>query len=948
MNTIRGLIETVDFHSASVRLLLPTTEFATIAINAWWWEHTAPLFEVGLPIVFHTVENVSKGVYTCGMDARIVIEPSIVVDVTEISGCFMEAGPSPKALRLVQALYSERTSATVVGTMVNAVADIMLRSPSTSDDELLRLAAHQSPLQNALMALKDNEWPRVLQRTRNLIPALRHGFTEFGGGSVVAEPTYIAPDLGMQGRFDFMVRSPDNSSHYDIIELKSGAAPKPSENLALAIRPAHLAQVVAYDMILRGAVPLRTGRSMVWYPSSSEQPFRTVGKQVEIERQIVTCRNVLVSEQRAIATRRKSVFEVFNRDVAMLLPEYSRNEALDLVQGIHVLSETERLYTRAWLAFLAAEARCVYIKPSGVANPRELSIEQKRESDACLTNLEYDHSGSDADRLHLRFKRSRQPAETSLRFGDLVTLHPMPSSDSKGESAGAIQKATIREIDDLTVTISLRNKSVGIDEISRDTTWKVERDLRDSGIRSLQTSLLSIAQIPAMRRRIMLGIDPPRTGSPRSIEASNLYPQQKAVVEQALACKDWFLIQGPPGTGKTSTVVRTLVQQLMLNPAERVLLLAFTNRAADEIAAVIEDALGPESYVRLASKDNARGSVSRHLQVLAATRTAPELAHVLHTSRCVVSTLASLQVNSDLLSSFTFTTAIIDEASQVIEPQIIGIAARVARCILIGDVCQLPAVIVQDNASLLVNHPILHALQLRSLGMSYFERLLRCALANGWHHCIGTLTDQARMHDRIGSVASSLFYGGQLNSVAEWQREAAPWRSVEDRFVNEIFTHRLVNFDTSGFADSAVADAYIVVRVAEAILEACDYDVDIKIGIISPFRAQNNRIKNLLPQRMVQHVQIDTVERFQGSERDIIILAASVSSITDLEGMQSEATTQYGVVDRKLNVAITRARNVCIVVGSHSVLQQAPSWSALLSHSTEMQIPSHFDIPTEF
>ncbi|MGC5198695.1 AAA domain-containing protein, partial [Aphanothece microscopica] len=100
------------------------------------------------------------------------------------------------------------------------------------------------------------------------------------------------------------------------------------------------------------------------------------------------------------------------------------------------------------------------------------------------------------------------------------------------------------------------------------------------------------------RRQRMIGMMPPRQGPEVRVTDPTLLPSQRAAVGKALSAIDWCLIQGPPGTGKTSAVIRALVTQLHADETERILLLALTNRAADELANVLGQSLGPQSFVR--------------------------------------------------------------------------------------------------------------------------------------------------------------------------------------------------------------------------------------------------------------------------------------------------------------------------------------------------------------
>jgi DNA replication ATP-dependent helicase Dna2 len=98
-----------------------------------------------------------------------------------------------------------------------------------------------------------------------------------------------------------------------------------------------------------------------------------------------------------------------------------------------------------------------------------------------------------------------------------------------------------------------------------------------------------------------------------------------------------------------------------------------------------------------------------------------------------------------------------------------------------------------------------------------------------------------------------------------------------------------------------------------------------------------------IPEQYRPWIHIDTVERFQGSERDIIILAACVSNETELAAIRSETQTVFGVVDRKVNVAVSRAREVCLIIGARRVLKASPGWEIIMRRSSALKRPESGD-----
>jgi DNA replication ATP-dependent helicase Dna2 len=242
-----------------------------------------------------------------------------------------------------------------------------------------------------------------------------------------------------------------------------------------------------------------------------------------------------------------------------------------------------------------------------------------------------------------------------------------------------------------------------------------------------------------------------------------------------MSAEDYYLLQGPPGTGKTSRMIRSMAQYLYDHTAEHIVMLAFTNRAVDEICDALKKAGLP--FVRLGSKDASANKESVLIEQIQG-KSLDEAFAFLSGTRILVSTISSMLKTPELLSmketaGTRIKTAIIDEASQVVEPQIIGLMARFERTILVGDEKQLPAVVTQSEQGLSTSADDLNALGIKDLRVSLFERLLRRAAEQGWMRAFGIIARQGRMHEAIQDFPSTRFYGGKLRPLNAWQSEPA-------------------------------------------------------------------------------------------------------------------------------------------------------------------------------
>jgi DNA replication ATP-dependent helicase Dna2 len=218
-----------------------------------------------------------------------------------------------------------------------------------------------------------------------------------------------------------------------------------------------------------------------------------------------------------------------------------------------------------------------------------------------------------------------------------------------------------------------------------------------------------------------------------------------------------------------------------------------------------------------------------------------------------------------------FEMSVVDEAGQLTEPLTLGLTLRSRRFVLIGDDRQLPPVV-----------------RTRELAHSMFERLKREAERELTDN-LTLLDTQYRMHPQIMAVSNKLFYDGRLRSGV----------SQDDRLPPDGAPVMMVPVDS-------VSDGRVNLGEAEAIVELVRYyRIDLglpasAIGVVSPFRAQVVLLRKLLQQT---GVTVDTVERFQGGERDIMIL-----SLVRSQG------GGFVFDERRLNVAITRARRKLVFV----------------------------------
>ncbi len=893
------------------------------SLRELWSSAGATLIGRAVNIVIHTMDNDEYPV--------AVLEPEITIDVTEAAGYLGEQGPNVDLIgvRRLQA-PAEPSVAIIRGSAINAALDALVRRPSADDEVLVAEAIRSRPLAMAALANRGNQHIQVIESVHQCMPRLRDMVESWKGADVVLEPFLVSPTYGLQGRADIVLRREDS---IEILELKSGTPPKRQ-------RRDHAAQAACYTALLMQAENVQSlVHAKLWYVQDIERPLHDVHDVQSQLRSVLEARNAVVLNELCLSQRNMRSIQI-----AVAGPIGNRGPSSYEIQHWHTLSgllrglgKTERHIIAEWIRMSANEflaARLGGGSARSAADIWRLSPEQRRVAPSVLVDLTIDFDQSNLEAMHVVFRRPSASAPCSIRVADAVVLRRTGASHPETSAHSIVlYKGSVKAIDQHSITVSLRNKYADIDERSP-SGWSVEQDVMDSGVRSMSTSIRMLIEQPQRRRDVVLGLAAPNHGQPRSVNAPMLTDVQRTIVARAVAAHELFLIQGPPGSGKTSAVLRAIVQELLIDEGECILCVAFTNRAANEICSVLHK--HGVAHLRHGSADGATGESS--IPRLARELEPNELATAVTTARVIVATVASLHASSEIWTLAKFSTVIVDEASQIIEAHLVGIIANCQRSILIGDHCQLPAVIAQPPAELVVQNEHLRDIGMTNLGVSGFERLVRCALSRGDHQTVAMLTQQGRMHEQIMQFPSDAFYGGRLTCLRQEQRTAQPpaWAQVlPDRTC-------FIDVDTQ---TPLVSEAETLCDIACSILaDQANAPMLPTIGIITPFRMQNNAISHMLDARLdvrLRHcILVDTVERFQGSECDVILYGTAVTTLQEFDTIRSEVDIDGHTVDRKLNVAITRAKEQFVLVGNARILVESAVYRQFLLYLRQRQWPS--------
>ena len=490
--------------------------------------------------------------------------------------------------------------------------------------------------------------------------------------------------------------------------------------------------------------------------------------------------------------------------------------------------------------------------------------------------------------------------------------------------------------------------------------WCIEHAGSDvggsAGIRALYTFVTSTAR----RKALLLSQREPEADT--NITLSRSYNEAlDPVLTKAKQALDYFLLVGPPGTGKTSMALRYLVEeQLKTCPNGKILLMAYTNRAVDEICGMLAEA--GINFIRIGNKLSCAAAYEPYLlsSVVGSRPTLDHIRQKLSETCVIVGTTSTIQSRDYIFNLCHFPLAIVDEASQILEPGIIGLLAshrgnqptegepvcNIDKFILIGDYKQLPAVVQQNDNDSAVTNPLLHEIGLTTCKGSLFERLIRQEKLAGRTAFTGTLRKQGRMHPDIAAFPGQAFYfAEQIEPVPlkhQKEQQLGYTATSEDHVDDLLKSHRLLFFASEPCLQPEVSDK---VNASEARIVADllrrihrfygeTFNTDRTVGVIVPYRNQIAMIRKEIEALHIpalNSVSIDTVERYQGSQRDVIIYSFTVQRRYQLDFLTSNSFQEDNhIIDRKLNVALTRARRQLLLTGNAKTLSADPTFSNLL------------------
>uniref|UniRef100_A0A671L0N5 DNA replication ATP-dependent helicase/nuclease n=1 Tax=Sinocyclocheilus anshuiensis TaxID=1608454 RepID=A0A671L0N5_9TELE len=604
-----------------------------------------------------------------------------------------------------------------------------------------------------------------------------------------------------------------------------------------------------------------------------------------------------------------------------------------------VQSESEHLshvhlqYFSDWLLLCTLEALTMENK-GGRRNIWLQTAQQREKSGGCVGNMQLDRDVSvlsDGVYKHSFVRKEGNQTLTGLIVGDRIVVSDQDSV-LIGLATGYVTEITISGL-----TCSLDKN---LSKFSSNTVFRLDQDEGAGGLSNHLGNLSMLMENTPTRSdhpfffflffdtvaNILKGLNKP----------------QKQAMKKVLLSKDYTLIVGMPGTGKTTTIC-TLVR-ILHACGFSVLLTSYTHSAVDNILLKLNRfKIG---FLRLGRAQKVHHDILPFTEESCRAKGIQTLEELeqLYNKELIVATTC-MGVKHPIFSRRRFDFCIVDEASQISQPVCLGPLFYAQRFVLVGDHQQLP--------------PIVQNAEARTLGMdeSLFKRLE--------HHsdAVVQLNVQYRMNSAIMSLSNALMYEGQLECGSERTANAVlqlPSRAQVEKELDlyvcqpqysawvqaALEPNSPVCFlDTSEVPAPETVEKSGISNHTEAILVQALVTLLLKagcrasdIGVIAPYRQQLKAISSLLQGDAFKALEVNTVDKYQGRDKSIIIVSFVRSNPEDNLG---ELLQDW----RRLNVAITRAKHKLLMLGSAPTLRRYAPLEKLLCHLQQEDMISFTSLP---
>ena len=888
----------------------------------------------------------------------IVIHPDYLIDISSLAACFREYGHHPLNYFMNKIKPRANTAPILMGNLASQFLDDYIneqpQEPVSYPRTIKKFFAASAldfctcPLPADFHAQAQAQMMNIRSFVHDVLP---HNIRNFNKKNTLLEASFICEKLGLQGRVDMMQKD-----FQVLIEQKAGKR----DEYHRRHKEDHFIQMMLYQGVLMYNFGQETAHMQTFLLYSKYADGLLIEHFAEnLFRESIKLRNYIVhNEMRLSDGAIGEIVDSLSTDLlnelqigGKLWNDYQEPQLQTAINTLKRCTPLERAYFNRFFTFISKEQILSKTGGSndashGFAGNWHIPLHEKLEAGNILTGLTIQEKqssgpGKGYDLIELHIPTQDEDFLPNFRTGDMVILYAYKEEPDMRKQI--LMKGNILELRPDRMTLVLRNGQQNKDIIGgKEEVFAVEHDFSDTSANNGFRGLYAFLSAQADRKELLLGVRPP--AQLEDVKLNGDYGRFNELILKEKQAKDYFLLVGPPGTGKTSCALRFMVEEALSEPDTSILLLSYTNRAVDEICAMLTDSgiADRTPFIRIGNELSCDKRFVPYL-LKYSLDDCPKLTDIqqkMARTRIFVGTTTAINNRLNLFTLKHFQLAIIDEASQILEPDLIGIlSARhqqhnaIDKFVLVGDYKQLPAIAQQSAEEAAVTDLLLRNIGLEDCRNSLFERLYKSSPDT----CRSILHKQGRMHPAIAEFPNQTFYyWEQLESVPlPHQLEETPYEAglTPQDAIDQLLLERRMVFIPAEAPDHLTCsdktnpnEARIVATLLGHIYRLTEsrFDPNRTIGVIVPYRNQIAMIRKEIARLQLpalQDISIDTVERYQGSQRDIIIYSFTIQNFSQLNFLTAN-TFQEGnfLIDRKLNVALTRARKQLLLTGNPHIL----------------------------
>ena len=888
----------------------------------------------------------------------IVIHPDYLIDISSLAACFREYGHHPLNYFMNKIKPRANTAPILMGNLASQFLDDYIneqpQEPVSYPRTIKKFFAASAldfctcPLPADFHAQAQAQMMNIRSFVHDVLP---HNIRNFNKKNTLLEASFICEKLGLQGRVDMMQKD-----FQVLIEQKAGKR----DEYHRRHKEDHFIQMMLYQGVLMYNFGQETANMQTFLLYSKYADGLLIEHFAEnLFRESIKLRNYIVHNEMQLGDG--AIGEIVDSLSTDLLNElqiggklwndYQEPQLQTAINTLKRCTPLERAYFNRFFTFVSKEQILSKTGGSndashGFAGNWHIPLHEKLEAGNILTGLTIQEKqssgpGKGYDLIELHIPTQDEDFLPNFRTGDMVILYAYKEEPDMRKQI--LMKGNILELQPDCMTLVLRNGQQNKDIIGgKEEVFAVEHDFSDTSANNGFRGLYAFLSAQADRKELLLGVRPP--AQLEDVKLNGDYGRFNELILKEKQAKDYFLLVGPPGTGKTSCALRFMVEEALSEPDTSILLLSYTNRAVDEICAMLTDSgiADRTPFIRIGNELSCDKRFVPYL-LKYSLDDCPKLTDIqqkMARTRIFVGTTTAINNRLNLFTLKHFQLAIIDEASQILEPDLIGIlSARhqqhnaIDKFVLVGDYKQLPAIAQQSAEEAAVTDLLLRNIGLEDCRNSLFERLYKSSPDT----CRSILHKQGRMHPAIAEFPNQTFYyREQLESVPlPHQLEETPYETglTPQDAIDQLLLERRMVFIPAEAPDHLTCsdktnpnEARIVATLLGHIYRLTEsrFDPNRTVGVIVPYRNQIAMIRKEIARLQLpalQDISIDTVERYQGSQRDIIIYSFTIQNFSQLNFLTAN-TFQEGnfLIDRKLNVALTRARKQLLLTGNPHIL----------------------------